>query len=136
MTHQLDTIHPTIRFMYGSGSYQSKRFVRTYPVNGTGEPGECLCISARGKLWKINPTGPRSASCDLTAVALVDFGSRQKAREEAQSIAPVATLAKLGIKRPPRPKSKAAYLEEEVSELRSQIAEMTSMLDGYRNGGR
>ncbi len=50
MTHQLDTIHPTIRFMYGSGSYQSKRFVRTYPVNGTGEPGECLCISARGKL--------------------------------------------------------------------------------------
>ena len=136
MTHQLDTIHPTIRFMYGSGSYQSKRFVRRHPVNGTGESCECLCISARGKLWKITPTGPRSASCDLTAVALVDFGSRQKAREEAQRIAPVATLAKLGIKRPPRPKSKAAYLEEEVSELRSQIAEMTSMLDGYRNGGR
>ena len=134
MTHQLDTIHPTIQFMYGSGSYQSKRFVRTYPANGTGEPCKCLCVSARGKLWKITPTGPRSASCDLTVPALVDFGSRQKAREEAQSIAPVATLAKLGIKRPPRSKSRAAYLEEEVSELRSQIAEMTSTLDGYRNG--
>ena len=136
MTHQLDTIHPTICFMYGSGSYQSKRFVRTYPVNGTEESDESLCISAQGKLWKITPTGPRSASCDLTVPALVDFGSRQKAREQVQRIAPVATLAKLGIKRPPRPKSKTACLEEEVSELRSQLAEMTSLLEGYRNGSR
>ena len=136
--HCLDTIRPKIRFKFGRGSYTSKRYVRIYRIGGDGNgvPHECLCISARGKLWQIVPTGPKSASCDMTAPALVDFGSRQKAREEAQSIAPVATLAKLGITRPPRPKSRTACLEEEVSELRSQIAEMTSMLDGYRNGGR
>lgn len=136
--HCLDTIRPKIRFKFGKGSYSSKRYVRIYRIddNDNGVPIEWLCISARGKLWKIVPTGPKSASCDLTAPALVDFGSRQKAREEAQQVAPVATLAKLGIKRPHRPKSKTACLEEEVSELRSQLAEMVSMLDEYRNGSK
>ncbi len=136
--HCLDTIRPKIRFKFGRGSYTSKRYVRIYRIGGDGNgvPHECLCISARGKLWRIVPTGPKSASCNLTAPALVDFGSRQKAREEAQMLAPVATLAKLGIERPSRPKSKTVCLQEEVSELRSQLAEVTAVLDEYRNGSR
>jgi hypothetical protein len=138
VNHQLNIIRPEIRFTCGSSVFTSKRCVRSYELNGieNGESRECLCISAWGKLWKITPTGPKTATCDMTAPALVDFGSMQKAHEDAQKVAPVVTLAKLGIKRPPRPNSKTACLEEEVSELRSQIAEMASTLDGYRNSSK
>ena len=121
--HTLDPIHPEIHFTRGANVTVSKRNVRMYEGK--------LCVSARGALYAITPTGPRVATCDLSAPALIDFGSRKAAREQAQSVAPVVTLAKLGVKRPAKPAVASKPATDDVAELRAQVADLAAMVAAF-----
>ena len=91
----LDTIYPTIKFAQGTNINLRKRSVRLYKGQ--------LCVSAGGALYSVEPIGSRTCKCDLATPPLVNFGSPQQARAQVQSVAPVATLARLGIIPAPKP---------------------------------
>ncbi len=129
----LDTINPEISFRNGANVSVGKRNVRRF--NGT------LCVSASGKLWAITPTGPKSAIVDKAGPYLHDFGGSKAAMGKvegvpgAQEIAPVVTLASLGIDRPAKPATKAVAPavdhSAEIAELRESVSVMTQMLAAY-----
>lgn len=123
-THTLDTIHPEIHFKRGANVNISKRNVRLYEGK--------LCVSARGRLYAVTVTGPKTCACDLGAEALLDFGGRKEAREKAQAVAPVATLAKLGIDRPSKSATPAkASANDRIDDLATQVAALSQAMAAF-----
>jgi hypothetical protein len=122
-THMLDTIYPKIHF--GRGPYVNirKRSVRLYKGQ--------LCVSAQGALYSVSPVGPRTCKCDLTTPPLVNFGSRKQARAQVQSVAPVATLARLGIIRAPKPIKTRKKSNARIDALEAQINTLSERLASY-----
>jgi hypothetical protein len=123
VTHTLNTIYPTIHFVQGSNVNIRKRCVRLYQGQ--------LCVSARGALYSVKPVGPRTCKCDLTTPPLVNFGSRKHARAQAQSVAPVATLANLGIDRTPKPATRHKANNDRVDPLTKVSKAITQTLAAY-----
>ena len=122
-THTLNTIYPKVHFVQGSNVNIRKRCVRLY----RGQ----LCVSARGALYSVRPVGPRTCKCDLTTPPLVDFGSRKQARAQAQSVAPVATLAKLRIDRTPKPDAMQKANDDPIDPLTKLSKAITQTLAAY-----
>lgn len=124
----LDTIKPEITMRNGANVKIASRNVRRF--NGQ------LCVSVRGKLVAITVTGPRTAQADLNAPALHDFGSQKAAAGKvegvpsAQEIAPVITLASIGVDRPAKGEARVSKASE-ITELREQVTAMSQMLAAY-----
>lgn len=93
---QLNTIRPTITFRHGDGSIAeaSARAVRLFTPKGSKTP--VLCVERRNRLLPITVTGANNAEVNLGVTPLA------QGYENAQAIAPVATLAQLGVKRAPK----------------------------------
>lgn len=127
-THTLDTISPEITFRNGQTTTVGKRNVRWF--NGT------LCVSASGKLWPITVTGPRAATVDKAGACLHDFGSSKAAMGKvegvpgAQDLAPVATLASLGVDRPAKGEARTSKAAE-IAALQAQVAELTQIVAAF-----
>lgn len=92
---QLRTNRVVVTFTHSDGSFAeaSQRAVR---VMAEGPNKGALCVERRGRLLALTITGGNTASCNLGATPVA------QGYAEAQAIAPVATLAQLGITREPK----------------------------------
>lgn len=91
----LRTNRVVVTFTHSDGSFAeaSQRAVR---VMAEGPHKGQLCIERRKRLLPITVTGTNTASCNLAAAPFA------QGYAEAQAVAPVATLAQLGITREPK----------------------------------
>lgn len=125
---QLRTHKIVVTFQHSDGSFTeaSQRSVR---IMAAGPHKGALCVERRSRLLAIEPTSGNTASCNLGAEPLASGYA------EAQAVAPVASLAALGIAKAPKPapkstKSTKAKPAPTMTSLEEAIATVRENLKG------
>lgn len=111
---QLRTNRVVVTFQHSDGSF-SEAGMRAIRIMGEGPHKGMLCIERRKRLLPITVTSPTTATCNLGADPLASGYA------EAQAVAPVATLAALGVaprepKAPTAPKAAAPKAAPKAAE--------------------
>lgn len=92
---QLRTNRVVVTFTHSDGSF-AEAGQRAVRIMGEGPSKGVLCVERRGRLLPITVNGPTIASCNLASAPVA------QGYTEAQAVAPVATLAQLGIAKAPK----------------------------------
>lgn len=111
---QLRTNRVTVTFTHSDGSFAeaSQRAVR---LMAEGPHKGVLCVERRGRLLPITVTGQNAASCNLASDPVA------QGYTEAQAVAPVATLAQLGIVKAPKEPKPAKSASPEAGAMAAYV---------------